>query len=301
MRCAAAPAIVKRVLVAALISATSALAFGSIVRGATQTDPSARFDAIEQRLGGRLGVALLDTGSGRRIEHRASERFAMCSTFKLLAVAALLSRVDRGREQLERFVKYGPADLLDYAPITKQRVSEGGMTLAELSAAAIEYSDNTAANLVLAAIGGPRAVTAYARSLGDTVTRLDRNEPSLNLVEPRDVRDTTSPTAMLGDMQRVLVDESVLTSGSREQLATWLIGNTTGAGRLRAGLPAAWRVGDKTGSCTHGATNDIAVAWPPGRLPVLIAVYFNGSAAPDADRIGALAEAGRIVADALSR
>ena len=168
-----------------------------------------RLAEIEARQGGRLGVFVRDTGTGASIEHRADERFPMCSTFKLLAAAAALKRVDEGVERLDRTIAYGPSDLLDYAPVAKAHAAEGAMTLADLCAAAIDWSDNTAANLVLQAIGGPPGFTQFARSLGDTVTRLDSNEPSLNEATPGDPRDTTSPRAMAEDMQKVLLGDAL--------------------------------------------------------------------------------------------
>jgi len=255
-----------------------------------------RLAAIEARLGGRLGVAALDTRDGKRIEHRDSERFPMCSTFKFLLVAAILARVDANHEKLDRFIRYTTADLLDYAPITKAHVQEGGMTISALCAAAIEYSDNTAANLLLNVLGGPPAVTHYARSLGDTVTRLDRNEPTLNSAIPGDPRDTTCPSAMLGDLKTILVGEHALSAASRQQLEAWMMANTTGADKLRAGMPPAWRIGDKTGNGSNGSLNDIAICRPPDRAPILVAAYFVGSRASLAERSGALAEVGRIVA-----
>jgi beta-lactamase class A len=251
---------------------------------------------LESRLGGRLGVAALDTSTGRRVEHRALERFPMCSTFKLLLAAAILVRIDAGKERLDRPVPYGKDDLLGYAPVTGPHVQQGHMTVSALCAAAIEYSDNTAANLLLKVLGGPPQVTRYARSLGDSVTRLDRNEPSLNTAIPGDDRDTTSPSAMLHDMQKLLLEQKALSPNSRKQLEEWLIADVTGAMKLRAGLPSAWRIGDKTGSGRNGANNDIAVCWRPNRKPILIAVYSVGSHMSDADRDGALAEVGRIVA-----
>ncbi len=224
----------------------------------------------------------------------------MCSTFKFLLVSAILSRVDAHQETLDRFIHYTKTDLLDYAPITKAHLAEGGMTLSALCAAAIEYSDNTAANLLLAALGGPAHVTRFARSLGDSVTRLDRNEPALNTAIPGDPRDTTSPSAMLHDMKKVLLEDRTLSSDSRQRLEAWMIANTTGAGSLRAGLPSAWRIGDKTGSGRNGATNDIAICWPPNRPPILVTAYFVGSSAADNDRHAAIADVGRLVAGEFS-
>ena len=262
-----------------------------------QDTPSiaSRLAAIEARTGGRLGVAVLDTGSGRRIEYRAHERFAMCSTFKLLLAGAVLVRVDAGNESLDRRVAYGPADLLEYAPVAKEHVARGSLPVSALCAAAVEVSDNTAANLLLVTLGGPEGLTRYARSLGDEATRLDRMEPELNANAPGDPRDSTTPAAMLTSLSRLLVGDA-LTATSRARLETWLVKSRTGAARLRAGLPPTWRAGDKTGTCNNGATNDVAIAWPPGRPPVLAAAYFTGSTAPLAEREAALAEVGGVIA-----
>jgi beta-lactamase class A len=238
-----------------------------------------RLAEIEAREGGRLGVFVRDTGAGATIEHRADERFPMCSTFKLLTAAAALKRVDDGAERLDRTIAYGPNDLLEYAPIAKAHVAEGGMTLADLCAAAIDWSDNTAANLVLQAIGGPPGFTQFARSLGDKVTRLDRNEPTLNEATPGDERDTTSPRAMAADMQKVLLGDA-LSDQSRRQLEAWLIDDKVGDKRVRAGLPHSWRIGDKTGSGDHGTANTIAIIRPPDQAPILAAVYYTESSAP---------------------
>jgi beta-lactamase class A len=243
------------------------------------TRANRRLAEIEARAGGRLGVFVRDTGAGATIERRADERFPMCSTFKLLAAAAALKRVDEGAERLDRTIAYGPSDLLEYAPIAKAHVSEGGMTLADLCAAAIDWSDNTAANLVLQSIGGPAGFTTFARSLGDEVTRLDRNEPKLNESLPGDERDTTSPRAMAADMQKALLGDA-LSDASRRQLQTWLIGDKVGDKRLRAGLPPSWRIGDKTGTGERGSTNTVAIIWPPGRAPLIATVYYTESSAP---------------------
>jgi beta-lactamase class A len=259
--------------------------------------PEARLAALEQGVGGRLGVAALETGSGRRIGYRAEERFALCSTFKALAGAQALSRVDRGEDRLDARITFAARDLVTYSPITETRVG-AGMTLAEVCEAAITVSDNTAGNLLLDRQGGPAGLTAYLRGLGDGVTRLDRRETALNEATPGDPRDTTTPDAMLETLRRVLLDDA-LTPGSRAQLVTWLVESKTGGKRLRAGLPEGWRIGDKTGTGSHGATNDVAVAWPPGRAPILIAAYLAESSAPAAQREAVLAEAGRLAAELL--
>jgi beta-lactamase class A len=252
--------------------------------------------AIEAREGGRLGVALVDTASGASFGYRDDERFPMCSTFKLLAAAAALKRVDDGAERLDRVIAYTAADLLDYAPVAKAHVAQGGMSVADLCAAAIAWSDNTAGNLVLQSIGGPTGFTRFARSLGDSVTRLDRIEPALNASTPGDERDTTSPRAMLSDMRAVLTG-SALSQASRQQLESWLVDDKVGDKRLRAGLPASWRVGDKTGSGDNGSANTIAILRPPGRAPLLAAVYFTGSTASIDARNAVHKEIGALIAE----
>lgn len=252
-----------------------------------------RIAALEMRLGGRLGVAAIDTGSGRRFEHRASERFPMCSTFKFLAAAAVLHRVDEKQEQLTRFIPYTRADLLEHAPVTREHVNEGGMTLAALCAAAIEESDNTAANLLLQTIGGPKGFTGYARSLGDQKTRLDRLEPQLNSAVPGDERDTTTPAAMADNLRRLLLADA-LSQQSRQLLDSWLAENKTGDDMIRAGLPNDCKIGDKTGRGSNGAINDIAIIRPPGKAPILLAIYFVGSTASAKARQTAIADVARI-------
>jgi beta-lactamase class A len=252
---------------------------------------------VETESGGRLGVAVLDTLTDARFGHRADERFPMCSTFKLLAAAAILARVDAKQERLDRLIEF--ADVVVNSPVTKDHVGSPGMSLEELCEAAMTMSDNTAGNLLLASLGGPEGLTAYARSLGDTVTRLDRIEPELNEATPGDVRDTTTPAAMVANMRALALDKA-LSATSREQLVRWLIGNKTGDTRLRAGLPAGWRVGDKTGSGERGTTNDVGVFWPPDRAPVLVSIYLTQTAAAPAQRNATLAAVGRAVASALA-
>jgi beta-lactamase class A len=262
---------------------------------ASVDDATAQFTALERKHGGRLGVSILDTQTGRRIQHRAGERFLMCSTFKWLAVAAVLARVDSGTERLDRRVVFGKEVLLDYAPVTSKHVGAPGMSVADLCAAAVTLSDNTAANLLLASMGGPTAVTAFARSLGDQTTRLDRTEPELNVGGPGDIRDTTTPDTMLADLHRVLLGDR-LSVGSRDLLLQWLRACTTGLDALRAGLPANWTAGDKTGSGSHGETNDVAIIWPPQRKPLLVTAYYAGSHAEPAERKAVLAAVGRMAA-----
>ncbi len=200
----------------------------------------------------------------------------MCSTFKWVLAAAVLAGVDRGVQALDAPVAYGADDLLAYAPVTRAHLAAGSMTVEALAQAAVTVSDNTAANLLLARIGGPQGLTAFVRSLDDPETRLDRNEPTLNSNEPGDPRDTTTPRAMVGLLRRVLCGDALLPA-SRARLLGWLRGSETGRERLRAGLPPAWIVGDKTGTGLRGAANDVAIATPPGCAPILIAAYLSDS------------------------
>jgi beta-lactamase class A len=241
-------------------------------------------------------VAILDTGDGKRLEYHATDRFPMCSTFKFLAVAAVLHKVDTHQEDLEHRISYSPADLDTWAPVTKEHVKEGSMTLDGLCGAAIEYSDNTAANLLLQSIGGPNGFTQYIRSLGDPITRLDRTEPTLSTALAGDERDTTTPNSMLQDTQLLLLGDK-LSQASRQQLEAWLAGNKLGDKRLRAGLPADWRVGDKTGTGENGARGDVAIVRPPNRPPILMVVYTHGSGVSDEKLNDAFAAVGRVVAD----
>lgn len=250
---------------------------------------------IEKASGGRLGVCILDTGGGLRAGHRADARFPMCSTFKFLAAAAVLRRVDQGQEQLERRVVVGQRDLIPHAPVTGKRIGPPGMTMAELCEAAVTQSDNPAGNLMLASFGGPAGLTRYLRTLGDTRTRLDRNEPALNESLPGDPRDTTTPAAMLATMQKILLGDA-LSPASRAQLQAWLDGNQTGDRRLRAGVPADWVVGDRTGSGSRGSTCDIAILRPPRRAPILVTAYLTGTEAPAEARDATLAAVGALAA-----
>ena len=270
---------------------------GSLLIGAAASrralaapDPGEALAELERKHGGRLGVAILD-GAGTPIAHRGDERFALCSTFKVLAAGFVLARVDRGEESLDRRIVYGRDVLLPYAPITSRQVDEG-MTVDALCQAAVTLSDNTAANLLLAGFGGPAMLTAWLRTTGDAVTRLDNNEPALNDVPPGQVHDTTTPLAMAETLRRLLFG-TVLSEASRARLGGWMLACETGETQLRAGAPPGWRVGDKTGS--FGTTvNDVAALWPPQGPPRLVAAYYVGGAGSDADRKAVLAAVGRI-------
>ncbi|MCU4118526.1 class A beta-lactamase [Variovorax sp. N23] len=254
-----------------------------------------KLNRIEADSGGRLGVCILDTASGRRIVHRADERFPMCSTFKLLAAAMVLKGVDDGQERLDRPIAIERSAILAHSPLTEPNVG-ATMTMGALCEATVTQSDNAAANLMLASFGGPAALTAYVRSLGDKTTRLDRNEPSLNAAIAGDPRDTTTPAAMLHLMQ-ALVLGNALRPASRAQLRDWLIANQTGGRKIRAGLPAGWQVGDKTGGGAFGTNNDVAVVWPPGQPPLLVTAYLTQTKAPLAQRDATLAAVAALIPD----
>jgi beta-lactamase class A len=252
---------------------------------------------IEAARGGRLGVAVLDSASGEAAGHRAAERFPLTSTFKLLAAGAVLARVDAGRMRLDDRIRYGREELVTYSPVTERHAGADGMTIGQLCEATMTLSDNTAANLLLRGLGGPEGLTAWLRSIGDDVTRLDRWETALNEARPGDPRDTTTPAVMLATMQRLTLGD-VLSPGSRAQLLAWLRANRTGDARLRAGLPPGWQAGERTGTGPNGTSNDVGLLWPPDGSPLLVAAYLTEGAADMATRDAALADVGAAVAAA---
>ena len=255
--------------------------------------PPERWRTIESNAQGRLGVAVLDTATGRLQGHRLDERFPMCSTFKWLAGACVLQRVDAGQDRLDRRIAYGREVLVPYSPVTEKHVGPG-MTLGELCEATITWSDNAAGNLVLQSLGGPDALTRYARSLGDTQTRLDRWEPELNEATPGDPRDTTTPGAMARLLRATMVDDA-LSARSRSQLVQWMQACKTNGKRLGAHVPPGWRLGSKTGTGARGTANDVGVYWPAGRAPIVVAVYLTEAKAPEEARNAAIAEVARVV------
>ena len=283
------------VLAASLIAAPFVAGRASF---AASQELGARLAALEARSGGRLGVGVLDTATETRGGHRVGERFAMCSTFKSIAAAHVLARVDRGEERLDRRVIFAENDLVPYSPATKPRAGGQGMTMGEICEAAVVLSDNTAGNLMLASFGGPAGLTRFFRSAGDTISRLDRIEPELNNVAPDDPRDTTTPGAMSETVRQILLGDT-LKSASRAQLTAWMVGMKTGDARFRAGLPSGWRVASKTGSGNGGEANEAGIFWPPGRAPVALSVYYRKSEGSADQRNAVIAEAARIVAASL--
>ena len=262
----------------------------------------AALTALEKRSGGRLGVAVLDTGSAALAGHRTDERFGLCSTFKLLLAAAVLQRIDRGQLAADHWIAYSQADLVPHAPVTQPRLGQGGMPALELAEAAQVTSDNVAANLLLRLFGGPAGFTGWLRREGDALTRIDRWEPEMSRVPPGDPRDTSTPAQLCATLRHVLVGDA-LAEGSRKRLIVWMEATRTGQRRLRAGLPRDWRAGDKTGTGMHPGMpdrlNDLAIAWPPGRAPWLVAAFYEGPER-DSPKIrprdeAVLAEVGRLV------
>jgi beta-lactamase class A len=281
------------------IIGTGALAASGIFCAARALDRGVlrtEIDRIAAECGGRLGVSIFDTQNQEPFNHKGDDRFPMCSTFKFLAAAAVLKRVDEEKEQLGRLIPVTSGDVVPGSSRITAPVP-GGLTVGELCETALIYSDNTAGNLILASLGGPQAIGEFARTLGDTMSRLDRNEPTLNESVPGDPRDTTTPNAMLRSMQTLLIGE-ILSGRSKKQLTQWLLGNKTGATRLSAGLPVGWRIGDKTGTGERGSTNDIAIIWPPDRGPILVAVYFTESQATPERRNATVADVARALVKA---
>ncbi|MDN7932974.1 PEN family class A beta-lactamase, Bcc-type [Burkholderia metallica] len=254
------------------------------------------FAELERSAGGRVGVCAIDIATGRRAEHRADERFPFCSTFKAMLSAAVLAQSVERPALLQQRVTYSQTDLVNYSPVSEKHVGTG-MTVAALCEAAIQYSDNSAANLLLKMLGGPSAVTAYARSIGDDTFRLDRWETELNTALPGDPRDTTTPAAMAASM-RVLMVGDALPPAQRAQLVAWMRGNKVGDKRLRAGVPAGWTVADKTGTGDYGTTNDAGVVWSPSRTPIALAVYYTQARADARAKDDVIASVARIVVQA---
>ena len=254
---------------------------------------AARLRVLEEQSRGRLGVHIVDTADGATYGYRADERFLTLSSFKSLASALVLHRVDRGLEALDRRIPITPADIITWSPVTEKHVGGTGMSLAALCEATITTSDNAAANLIMASYGGPAALTAYLRTLGDSVTRIDRREPELNVKHPDEPMDTTTPRAMVMNLHKLVLGDA-LSAASRALLTKWLEGNTTGGKRLRASLPDTWRVGEKTGTFQSDA-NDSGVVWPPNRAPLIVSAYLADSPVDSAARDATLAEVGRVV------
>lgn len=280
-----------------LLQAAAALpvlaSFSPLLGRAAPDRLSALLSALEKQVEGRIGLALSDTATGQLISYRGEERFALCSTFKLLAAAAVLKRSESQPSFMAKRLHWTADEAVPYMPVTEKQGAQG-MTMAELCAAAVQYSDNLAANLLLRGLGGPQAITAFCRTTGDNVTRLDRIEPHLNSAIPGDKRDTTTPISMAQIVAK-LTTGAALQPAQQQQLNHWLSGNTTGDKAIRAGVPAGWKVGDKTGSGGYGTTNDVAVLWPLTGKPLVLAIYFTQFKASATSRQDVLAQVTRLV------
>ncbi|MEU3014448.1 class A beta-lactamase [Nocardia asteroides] len=273
-------------LIAVAASACSTAATEATAPSSTAAAADAlAFAALESTYDARLGLSVLDTGTDRVVAYREHERFPMASTFKGLACGALLQAHPLATGYFEQVIRYTAADIVVNSPETEQHI-DTGMTVTALCDAAITQSDNTAGNLLLRLLGGPEGFTAFLRTLGDQVSRLDRWEPELNTAVPGDERDTTTAAALAADY-RALVVGTALAEPERAQLAAWLKASRTGAKRIKAGLPADWTVGDKTGTPAYGSALDVAVAWPPGRAPLVLAVLTTRTE-KDADPVNEL-------------
>ncbi|MFQ6394680.1 class A beta-lactamase [Nocardia sp. KC 131] len=269
--------------------------------GATAQAPvrnAARIADLELRYESQIGLFAVDTGTDKTVSNSSNQRFPLLSTFKTLAVAALLKAHPLDTGYFDRVIQFTPADLIANSPVTSTRVATG-MSVAELSEAAITHSDNTAANLLLRELGGPEAVTAFLRTLGDQVSRLDRWEPELNAAVPGDPQDTTTPAALAADY-RALVLGDALGAPERDRLIAWLKANTTGEKRIRAGLPAGWATGDKTGTGDYGCMNDVAITWPDGgRAPIVIAILTRKATVDATAGEAVIADATELVTETL--
>jgi beta-lactamase class A len=256
---------------------------GPAAPSASQTSTNQSSAALEQRFHARLGIYLLDTGTGRTVAYRADERFAFASTSKTLSAGVLLKKSTDA--DVDRVIRYGATDLVPNSPITSQHVA-AGMPLRDVMAAALQYSDNTAQNLMLGQLGGPGGLQSALRALGDSTTNADRTEPALNTAAPGDSRDTSTPRAMATDLREFVLG-NLLPRGRSRLLSTWLLAAAAGGPSVRTAVPAGWRVGDKTGNGGHGTRDDVAVVWPPGGAPIVITVMSDRGAA-NADTDGAL-------------
>jgi beta-lactamase class A len=269
----------------------------ALAAGASAASAASQLKRIHKRVGGRLGVHILDSQSGKRIAYTDDARFAMASTIKLPLAAALLWQADHGAFPLTHELLVGRDDLVTNSPVLEPQVTAGmsSMSVRDLCRSAVTFGDNAATNVLLRAIGGPAALTQFVRSTGDELTRFDRTEPDLNSNLPGDERDTTTPRAMAETMLKIFTQD-LLSLPSRALLIDWMTGARSGLNRVRAGLPKNWQAGDKTGTGQYGAFNDLVLAWPPGRRPIIAAVYMSESTSTSEVLAAAQAEIGTLIA-----
>lgn len=264
-----------------------------------RTSMQKKLAALEKSSGGRLGISAIDTGNDALFQYRAEERFAMCCTFKVMVAAAMLKQSEADESLLQQIVNYSQSDLVPYSPVAQNHINDG-LSIGELCKAMLTYSDNTAANILMKLLGGPEAVTKFARSIGDDAFRLNRWEPELNSAVPDDDRDTTTPYAMQQSLRKLALGNA-LAQPQRELLQEWLKANTTGANGIKAGVPENWTVGDKTGSGAYGVTNDIAVIWRPDGKPIVMTIYFRRNSPDATAKKELIASATRILVDMINK
>jgi beta-lactamase class A len=284
-------------IVIAFISAYPPSFANSNPSTAVKTSMQEKLAALEISSGGRLGIYAINRANNQVILYRANERFPFCSTFKLMVAGAILHKSMAQPDLLQQKVTYNKKDLVVYSPATEKHVKEG-MTVAQLCKAAMTLSDNTAANLLMKKSGGPQAINHFARTMGDNKFRLVRWEPELNSAIPGDLRDTTTPAAMARSLEKLALGK-VLSPAQRQQLQAWLKANTTGNARIRAGVPAGWIVGDKTGTCGYGTTSDIGIIWPPNQAPIVVAIYLSQNNKNAKPRDDVIASASRLLVSGL--
>jgi beta-lactamase class A len=282
-----------------ILKSIAMLPFAGIVLPAhAQNAATGKLAQLEASIHGRLGVAAIDSATGRTLFYRADERFPLCSTFKLMLAAAILKESSQHPDLLGKRLQIHKKDLIHHSPISEKHLGSGAR-VDELCATTIQYSDNAAANLLMRELGGPAAVTTFARAIGDHDFRVDRYEPMMSASVPGDVRDTTTPAAMMQSIKQ-LTSGDALPSPQRDLLITWLRGNTTGANRIRAGIPSDWQIADKTGTGDYGTANDVAMLMPPNRASLFLAIYLTQDNKNADVREDLLAAATRIVATALT-
>jgi beta-lactamase class A len=258
-----------------------------------------QFQTLENKSGGRLGVTVIDTSDGSTFSWRGNERFPLCSTSKVMVIAAILKKSESDPGLLDKKIHINKHDMVNYNPITQKFIGSS-MTVAELSAAALQFSDNAAMNILLAYLDGPQQANQFARTIGDKTFRLDRKEPELNTAIPGDVRDTTTPSAMADTLSKLVLG-TALKKEQRTTLSEWMKGNTTGLNSIKAGLPTDWIVADKTGSGDYGTTNDIAVIWPKNHEPIILTTYLTQHSKDATARKDVLASAAKLAADAINK
>ena len=257
-----------------------------------------KIEMLENKSGGKLGLTVVDTSDGTTYSWRGDEKFPLCSTSKVMVVAAILKKSESNTNLLAKKITINKSDIANYNPITSKYI-DSSMTITELSKAALQYSDNAAMNKLLSYLGGPRYATQFARTIGDKAYRLDRNEPGLNTAIPGDSRDTTTPSAMAETLNKLILGNA-LKKEQKAKLTEWMKGNTTGLNSIKAGLPAEWIVADKTGSGDYGTTNDVAVIWPKNHAPVILTTYFTQPEKDASARKDVLASAAKLIAEAIS-